>query len=1580
MISIRTLLWTGVAALLCASSAHAAVTDYVDDFSGTLKYANSTGFNLSIENGALTMQVGTAERWKGQYMALGETKDFSANPYMSMKIRTMDPNLLTGYFFSTGGGNWTKNVRIHPSENFVEYFFDFSGVPAADRAKINGIQLTPNGNSSAFRGTLYIDDIKIGTAANKAANMGALRNQIVPADAKAQKILVLDLVNATGLTVTGAENLIENIQISALSNYSVGADAYKIATITYDCKAGATGTANLTITATGAAGFANKSQTISITVEADNPPALGTIADLQVPVGVLQKVQLTGLDDGDISRNQALTITATSSVPTVIATPLPAITRSPGSPYGTLSFTAANPGTTTVTATVSDGAAAGHQVSKTFQVQAFATWNAKPTLDEIEAQEVFIGQGDTQIPLTGISDGDSGTQTLSITATAANPAIISGVSVNYVSGATGTLTITPNAAGTGETTITVTVTDNGTAAGNNGNQSIVRTFKVVTRVVLPDEVVADLTQNQAAWVANSSMSLSFIKDGADNVVKSTFNSKSTWDGLDYNHPDIDMTDYAIVTFDIKAEKAGVVTVFVWDNAVLTPEEELAQGAHYNTGHTIQKNVAANTWTTLTFDFRSPAAAMTNSKGTALNKSWITHTLINYHSPALSWPFTSVSGSYSIKNFRLGKAALPATTPNCVIDAIGDRWHFRNPGVQALKVTGIGSGSLAASSVAVTSTNAALFSNLSISAVGADKGATLTYTLNDIVGEATVSVTVSAAGSNNTTKTFLVKSLEKNPASALTVSLDQATTYQKIYGFGTFSDRLSLVDEYTGLLGASAMRVGMIGNQIESENDNNDPYVLNRAALNYNVFDWAYYRALKAKGVETFILTSWSPPAWMKDNLSGGYGFASAEGNTDNTDNRLAYHFYEEYAESMVAVYRMFQEECGINLKGIGLQNEPTFHEPYESAILDTARFVQLIKIVGKRFADEGIVCELYMPEQVFSQTSSMNAYIDALNADATARQYGKVIATHGYAADGVGGGQPNFSAWSDMYTRSQINSPKELWMTETYPEYNTWADGLNYAAFLYGSLEYGRINLWTSWGYDGQFRTNGLPNMALYTASQFYRYIRPGATRIRSTAPADILVTSYKNDAAHGSKLVSVITNLKNTSAIIKLSGANMPASFSVTRTDEKSKHVSTGTLLSTDVLILPPQSVTSLVSLEGAVENQAPVISVNLAASPATVTGNQTTLSLTATDGNGDPLTVTWSSTSAPAGSTPTGTGDSNATSGVGASKVITFPGTGTYKFNALVTDGIATVVSNEVTVTVTSTASTIAVSPATATVWPNFTGVFEAIIKDQFGTPMTGQTVNWTLTGPGSLVNNSGATMTYAAPASTGSASVTATSGTLSASATITLSNPPNPPVVTTASLPNGRVNKAYSAGVGTTGGEGLPTWSVLSGTLPPGLSLTGQGRFTGTPTTEGSFTFVLRATDSRNVTGTKEFTIVIDPPPVVPVWDISTLPSGATAGWINTFAGEVYYDKAVYPWAWHNEHGWLFTVSATNQTSDAFWAFSPNSSDWGWLWIADATYPWLFGSSLGHWVWYMEDTKAPRQFWDPTLPAPGMIELNP
>ncbi len=103
---------------------------------------------------------------------------------------------------------------------------------------------------------------------------------------------------------------------------------------------------------------------------------------------------------------------------------------------------------------------------------------------------------------------------------------------------------------------------------------------------------------------------------------------------------------------------------------------------------------------------------------------------------------------------------------------------------------------------------------------------------------------------------------------------------------------------------------------------------------------------------------------------------------------------------------------------------------------------------------------------------------------------------------------------------------------------------------------------------------------------------------------------------------------------------------------------------------------------------------------------------------------------------------------------------------------------------------------------------------------------------------------------------------------------------PVVSVApvGLPSGMQGVAYSRTITASGGTGAYTFVVLSGTLPAGLTLSSGGVLSGSPTTLGSSTATIQATDGSGCPGVTAYTIVIASAtcPVITVTP-STLPTG-------------------------------------------------------------------------------------------------------
>ena len=117
-----------------------------------------------------------------------------------------------------------------------------------------------------------------------------------------------------------------------------------------------------------------------------------------------------------------------------------------------------------------------------------------------------------------------------------------------------------------------------------------------------------------------------------------------------------------------------------------------------------------------------------------------------------------------------------------------------------------------------------------------------------------------------------------------------------------------------------------------------------------------------------------------------------------------------------------------------------------------------------------------------------------------------------------------------------------------------------------------------------------------------------------------------------------------------------------------------------------------------------------------------------------------------------------------------------------------------------------------------------------------------------------------------------------------------------------PGGEVGVTYSDQLTVTAGTSPFTWSVSSGSLPPGVTLgASTGLLAGTPTTAGTYAFTVKVTDSSLLTSTEAATVTIIPAP-------SMTFAAPPGGWTNTVYG--------------------YTLTASGGTSPLTWSVTSGS----------------------------------------------------
>jgi hypothetical protein len=362
---------------------------------------------------------------------------------------------------------------------------------------------------------------------NRPPTLGAIASLTLAEDAGGQTVNLSGIssgdaseVQALAVTATSSNPaLIPNPTVSYTSPNAVG-------TLSFTPAAQGFGSATITVQVNdGGASNNIMTRTFTVTVNAVNDvPTLNALTGVTLNENDgLQTVSLSGISSGAANESQSLSLTATSSNPGLI--PSPTVSYTSPNATGSLSFTpvAYGSGSATITVQVSDGSASNNIVTRTFSVTVNAV-NQAPTLGALAALTVNEGGGQQTVNLTGISSGATNeSQTLTITATSSNPALIPNPTVTYMSpSATGLLRFAPVTGSGGTATITVTVNDGGSA-----NSSVTRTFAVTVNRLPTITSIANQTNSIGQTFAPIAFTIGDTETAANQLVVTASSTNAT---------------------------------------------------------------------------------------------------------------------------------------------------------------------------------------------------------------------------------------------------------------------------------------------------------------------------------------------------------------------------------------------------------------------------------------------------------------------------------------------------------------------------------------------------------------------------------------------------------------------------------------------------------------------------------------------------------------------------------------------------------------------------------------------------------------------------------------------------------------------------------------------------------------------------------------------------------------------------------------------------------------------------------------------------------------------------------------------
>jgi O-glycosyl hydrolase len=393
-------------------------------------------------------------------------------------------------------------------------------------------------------------------------------------------------------------------------------------------------------------------------------------------------------------------------------------------------------------------------------------------------------------------------------------------------------------------------------------------------------------------------------------------------------------------------------------------------------------------------------------------------------------------------------------------------------------------------------------------------------------------------------------------SAASLSIDGATKYQTIDGFGTNINSLSwsndnskaAIDLLADQMGQMLWRVVFDMEDWEATNDNADPNTPNWTYYNALYSNakfqnlWGTLRYLNQKGFSAGIALSFMGrvPAWMG-------------GTTINTTQ-------EDEAVEMIATLVYYAR----NTEHVQFGMLDPFNESdwdgIEGPLLDSAKYVRLLHKLAVKLDALGLSDIRFLGPNTASISSGVATYMPAMMADSTVM--GKVdhFGFHNYSADSGG---------ASGAIKSSNYASKNFWMTE-------YANPVDAFAFL----DQGASALIVWEGFDSVYNHAILagrgsqpgsddvgyvplaynttahaytPRKEFYQNAQLFKFVPPGSVRIAATSTIGG-VTSYAFRHEASGRLTIVIRNTGPT-ATVSAALTNLPAvaSFAYYRTDSAS-------------------------------------------------------------------------------------------------------------------------------------------------------------------------------------------------------------------------------------------------------------------------------------------------------------------------------------------------------------------------------------------------------------------------------------------
>jgi len=203
-----------------------------------------------------------------------------------------------------------------------------------------------------------------------------------------------------------------------------------------------------------------------------------------------------------------------------------------------------------------------------------------------------------------------------------------------------------------------------------------------------------------------------------------------------------------------------------------------------------------------------------------------------------------------------------------------------------------------------------------------------------------------------------------------------------------------------------------------------------------------------------------------------------------------------------------------------------------------------------------------------------------------------------------------------------------------------------------------------------------------------------------------------------------------------------------------------------------------------------------------------------------------------------------------------------GTYSFTITLTDGASTKATANYTLNVTS----VTITTTALKQWTQGVEYSNGVVQKLAGTTTSATQLTWSVVGgnlpQGITLAADGTLSGVPTQAGTFSFTVKATDGAGQSSVKVLSIAINPPPAILNTTLPAGSIGATYNQTISRNGGTAPLAWAVQSGSLPPGLSLDSTaGVISGVPSSSGTSSFTIQATDSTGKSVSQNLSITIN-----------------------------------------------------------------------------------------------------------------------